>query len=90
MLNELVEEIKPDDFTPLLLKHAHVTTLQRLGYLTETVCGNQNLADALFEKMMIANISFFRIPLKASKATKGFSSSNRWKVIVNTEIEIDE
>jgi hypothetical protein len=35
-------------------------------------------------------LSLFRIPLKASKEIKGFSSDNRWKVIVNTDIEIDE
>jgi hypothetical protein len=72
------------------MKHIHVTTLQRLGYLLENVCLNTLLADALFKAMKREALSLFRIPLKASKETKGFSSDNRWKVIVNTEIEIDE
>jgi predicted transcriptional regulator of viral defense system len=90
VLNELSEVIKPTDFSPRLLQHVHATTLQRLGYLLETVCFDQDLGEALFEAMNQEKINFFRIPLKASKETKGFSSDNRWKVIVNTEIEIDE
>lgn len=90
VLNELAEVIKPDDFTHSFLKHVHVTALQRLGYLLENVCFNTQLADALFESMKRENLSLFRIPLKAAKQSKGFSSDNRWKVILNSEIEIDE
>jgi hypothetical protein len=64
--------------------------MQRMGYLLENVCFNMELADALFEAMKREGLSLFRIPLKTAKETKGFSSENRWNVIVNTEIEIDE
>jgi predicted transcriptional regulator of viral defense system len=90
VLNELAEVMKPSDFSPQLLQHAPATTLQRLGYLLETVCYNQELADTLYESMEREKISLFRIPLKTVKETKSYSSDNRWKVIVNTEIEIDE
>lgn len=90
VLNELAEVIKPSDFSSALMKHMHVTALQRLGYLLENVCFNLELADSLFGAMEKEKLSFFRIPLKAAKETKGYSSDNRWKVIVNTEIEIDE
>ena len=90
VLNELVEVIKPSDFTIALLKNTPVTALQRLGYLLENACLNTQLADALFEAMKGEEISLFRTPLKAAKESKGFSSDNRWKVVVNTEIEIDE
>jgi predicted transcriptional regulator of viral defense system len=90
VLNELTEAIKVSDFSLMLLKHVHVTTMQRLGYLMETVCLRQELADSLFETMKKENLSFFRIPLKASKDAKGYSSENRWNVIVNTVIETDD
>ncbi len=90
VLNELAEVIKPSDVSITLLQHTPVTALQRLGYLLESVCSNQALADALFECMEKAKLHFFRIPLKTAKQAKGYSSDNRWKVIVNTEIEIDE
>jgi predicted transcriptional regulator of viral defense system len=90
VLNELTEVINPADFSLTLLKHVHVTTMQRLGYLLEHVCFNQELADTLFGAMQREKLGFFRIPLKAANETKGFASDHRWKVIVNTEIEIDE
>lgn len=90
VLNELSEVIRASDFSHMLLHHTHVTTLQRLGYMLDNVCFNTALADALFESMNRENLRFFRIPLKASKSTKGYSSENRWKVVVNAEIEIDE
>ncbi len=90
VLSELSEVIKPEDFKPELMHHTHVTALQRLGYLLEHVCMENELADALFDAMENEKHNFFRIPLKASKNSKGFTSENRWKVIVNTEIEIDE
>jgi predicted transcriptional regulator of viral defense system len=90
VLNELTEVIKPADFSEVLLQHTPVTSLQRLGYLLETACFNQELADSLYASMERGKLKCFRIPLKAAKATKGFSSDNRWNVIVNTEIEIDE
>jgi predicted transcriptional regulator of viral defense system len=90
VINELSEVISPLDFTPLLLKHAHTTALQRLGYLLEKVCLKMELADALWVSMEQQNMPLFRIPLKASIENKGHSSLNRWNVIENTEIEIDE
>jgi predicted transcriptional regulator of viral defense system len=90
VLNELAEVIKPADFSPALLQHSHVTALQRVGYLLEVVCHNQELADALFVAMEREKLKLFRIPLKPGKDIQGYSSGNRWKVIVNTEIETDE
>jgi predicted transcriptional regulator of viral defense system len=89
VLNELAEVLQPADFNTELLDYAPVTALQRLGYLLDA-CYKTELADALYDAMEKHPLNCFRIPLKASGATKGFSSENRWKVIVNAEIEIDE
>lgn len=90
VLAELSEVINPEDFTPQLVHYVNVSTLQRMGYLLETACNRLELADALFESMMREELSLFRVPLKASRKTKGYSSENRWNVIVNTEIEVEE
>ena len=63
---------------------------QRLGYLLDKIFDNQMLANALYTSLQSSNASFFRTPLKASASTKGFSSDEKWKVIINTEIEPDE
>lgn len=90
VLNELAEEIKPTDFDALFIQNTPVTALQRLGYLLDKVIENKILADSLYEILIQNKAKMFRVPLKASAPTKGFSSDERWKVIINTEIEIDE
>jgi len=89
VLFELMEVLKPSDFNEDILVHTAVTTLQRLGYLLEFACSNTELSDALYKTLEKNKFRLFRIPLKASFPTKGFSSENRWKVIVNTDIDID-
>ncbi|MFA5816665.1 MAG: type IV toxin-antitoxin system AbiEi family antitoxin [Bacteroidales bacterium] len=90
VLNELIEVITPMDFNKDLLDYVPVTALQRLGYLMEFACLNNELADALFTAMKNQSLNFYRIPLKPSLPIKGHSSANRWSVIENTKIEIDE
>ncbi len=90
ILAELVESIQPDAFDNNLLQHVPVTALQRFGYLLDKVFDNQSLANALYHALEKNNFLLFRIPLKASAPMKGFEVDERWKVIVNTEIEIDE
>jgi len=90
ILNELVEEIKPGDFHVYLIENTPMAALQRLGYVLDNVIENKDLANALYQSLKQAKAKLFRIPLKGSVPTKGFSSDARWKVIVNTEIEMDE
>ena len=90
VINELAESIKPGDFSAELIAHASVSAMQRLGYILEFACSQENLADHLFESLKNNQIKFFRIPLKASLKAINYPTDNRWKVIVNTEIEIDE
>jgi predicted transcriptional regulator of viral defense system len=90
VITELAEVLTENSFNSELLKYSHITSLQRLGYLLEFACQKMELADALYESLISGNSNFFRIPLKSLVPAKGFSSDNRWKVIVNTEIEIDD
>lgn len=90
VLSELAESIQPDAFDNSLLQHVPVTALQRLGYLLDKVFDNQLLANALYHALQNNESPLFRIPLKASAPAKGFTSDERWKVIVNTVIELDE
>jgi len=89
VLYELIDALKPSDFNKDVIEHANLTTLQRMGYLLEYACSSSGISDALFNILKRNKRRLFRIPLKASAPTKGFSSDNRWKVIANTEIDID-
>ena len=90
VLNELAESIKPEMFSKELFENVSVTALQRLGYILEEILENELLSNALYKALQKKKVTFFRTPLKASASINGFSSNERWKVIVNTEIEIDD
>lgn len=90
VLEELAEAIKPGDFSQLFVRTTPATTLQRLGYLLENVINNQKLSSALYKQMIKTGVNFFRTPLKPSTSSRGFSSDERWKVIINTIIETEE
>lgn len=90
VLSELAENIQPDAFNINLLNHVPVTALQRLGYLLDKVIDNQSLANALYIALQNNHAPLFRIPLKADAPAKGFASDDRWKVIVNATVELDE
>jgi predicted transcriptional regulator of viral defense system len=90
VLNELVEEIDPKEFNSVFFEAIPTTVVQKLGYLIEKVIRNENLANKLFKASKENQLDFYRIPLKPSASLKGFLSDNRWKVIANIEIEMDE
>lgn len=88
ILNELMESIKPGNINQELLKFTSITTFQRLGYLMDHVLQNNVLSAAVYKIVKKENL--FRIPLKTSAPTSGFLSNEKWKVIVNTEIKLEE
>ncbi|TAN00431.1 MAG: hypothetical protein EPN39_04405 [Chitinophagaceae bacterium] len=88
VLNELTEAIKPEQITESFLQTMPVTAIQRLGFLLDVIL-KQDIGKHLYEVSQKAGLDFFRIPLKTAAAKKGFPADERWKVIVNTEIEID-
>ena len=90
VLNELAEEMKPEKFDKEFFKHVSIATIQRLGYLLDGVLNKEELAASLYEKIQQMKLELYRLPLKASGKIKGFSSDEKWKVIINTDIEIDE
>ncbi len=90
ILNELMENIKPESIRSLPIKEIPITALQRLGYLLEMVLHNQNLANELYTLLQTNHEVLFRTPLKPSSSIKGFETDEKWKVIINTTIEIDE
>lgn len=88
VLVELSEKIGATDPFHLLAEHSPVSVLQRLGYLLEHV-GRPELADVLYQNMLNKGAALFRAALKTGEPSEGFPSDERWKVIVNTEIETD-
>lgn len=90
VLNELAEVMKPERITGELLEMLSVPSIQRLGYVLDTILGQKALADKFFSESQKLKKEFFRQPLKAGGEKKGFPIDDRWKIIINTDIEIDE
>lgn len=89
VLNELAEELNFRDVDISLFDNTPVPTIQRLGYLLETLDFTE-LADDLLHKVNEVGITFRRTLLKAGKDNEDSDYNAKWKIIINEEIEIDE
>jgi predicted transcriptional regulator of viral defense system len=90
VLNELQEAIDINKIDENFIKILATSTLQRMGYLCNMVLESSLMADKIYELSKQLNIKFFRIPLSTSHGKKGFPFNERWKIIENVTIEIDE
>lgn len=90
VLYEMMEAFQFDEHSLDLLKCYPSAIIQRMGYIL-TLLDYETLADELDALCKDCGMKFRRTPLKASKPTKdGMDVNNRWKVIINQEIDIDE
>ena len=89
VLSELKESLKPAHFSVKLLKHAKISTIQRLGYIFEDVLGRSDLADSLVKYCEKAELKFSQIKLDPSCSSEGSEVNKKWKLILNTTIELD-
>ena len=90
VINELADAMKPENFTEEFISFAPIVMLQRLGYMLDKVVGKEDMADKLYSEMQKKYPTWQRMPLRTGKSEIGFSSDPKWKIVVNTEIEIDE
>jgi predicted transcriptional regulator of viral defense system len=89
VLNELAEVMRPERITQELINTLTIPTIQRLGYLLDVI-QKKELADKLYAESQKLKKDFFRQPLKAGLEKTGFPTDERWKIVINTDIEIDE
>jgi predicted transcriptional regulator of viral defense system len=90
IINELSEEINGHESVSDIFQLASHATIQRLGYLWEYVCDQPALADALFRVVKENRSTLKAYKLDPAREDDKQKQANRWKIIVNTEIEIDE
>lgn len=90
VLNDLTETLDASKFDGDFFKLYPAPIYQRLGYILENILEEDVLADILFEKLSQSGKRLRITPFKIGKSTGRYDDSNRWKVIENQEIEIDE
>lgn len=86
VLNELAEQIDPEELIRIA-GYSPIAWTQRLGYLLDLVEA-KDLADRVAEYIKQKRPN--RKPLAPWAPVKGAISSNRWKLLVNTNVEADE
>ena len=89
VINELLETVKRNDVKEELINYASVSTLQRLGFVLDEILNKKEIADKIFSLCKKAGKKFYWIPLKASEKKSKEVLSEKWKLLINTEIEID-
>jgi predicted transcriptional regulator of viral defense system len=86
VLSELAEEIAVDKMIEAA-KVCPVSWSQRLGYLLELL-GNEELAQSL--QPFVSETARSYTPLRRAADIAGGKRNQRWKLIVNVEVEADE
>ncbi len=89
VINELLETVKRNDISKDLINYASVSSLQRLGFVLDEILNKKEIADRIFSLCKKAGIKFYLIPLKASGKKNKEVLSEKWKLMINTEIEPD-
>lgn len=90
VLSELLEVVDFSLITKDILVYTSFAAIRRLGYITEEVLGEQEKADMLYKKLKEFDVRFLPTKLSTSKQCEHSITVSRWKIIVNTQIEIDE
>ena len=91
VLAELLDSTDFANANPYLYQFASLAALQRLGYIAEEILEGQNQADALYRRLHEAGLRFRWAALsKLKPADDLMHRSSRWKVIINTNIEVDD
>jgi predicted transcriptional regulator of viral defense system len=87
VLGDLAEKIDAEALVDAARKEGELAHVQRLGFLLDLVAGHDlttPLAKWLGEQQPRAT------PLRAGRSSKGARKDERWLVLVNHEVEVDE
>jgi len=86
VLQELYEEMNVSRLKKTAKLIGNKASIQRLGFILETVVGAQKLADTLYQ--ILCKNTFYSVPLSPVKQRRG-TINDKWKIIINMEIEPD-
>ena len=92
VLSELAETLNFEIISEVFLKSLNVAIIQRLGYILDLL-EFKELAYTLFQKSKNADIKFRKYPLSVLSEKKNYTDfqiNDKWKIIINEEIDIDE
>lgn len=86
-LDELTEDTDEQDLIALTSWYDQKSTIQRAGFLLESLFGKNAFAEVLYQKLK--QQSYYPVLLSPKKNQKPGSANNRWKIDVNINLESD-
>ncbi|HEA30714.1 MAG TPA: hypothetical protein ENH91_12125 [Leeuwenhoekiella sp.] len=86
-IEELLEEVTPNDLEDLLSWYGNKATLQRLGFLLDEIDQENSLSGLIFQHLK--NQKIHPILLKPTNQQRPGSVNNKWKVDANLKLETD-
>lgn len=90
ILEELADKLDFRGSSENLFNYTSIATVQRLGYILESVLGEKEIADVLHGELLTYVKRFRYVPLSTRKPDENSEKDARWKVNINTMIETDE
>ena len=73
-----------------LFNYTSIATIQRLGYILDEILEQKEIADELYAELLLYVKRFRYISLCTHKSDEYAEKNTRWKVNINSIIEIDE
>ncbi len=86
ILQELAQVMKASTLAKTTMRYPSTPVIQRLGYILDKVLGEEKLSEAL--QKVLSNRTIVPVLLSVQNKKKG-ETDERWKVIINMEIESD-
>ncbi|RJE71556.1 type IV toxin-antitoxin system AbiEi family antitoxin [Reichenbachiella sp. MSK19-1] len=87
VLEELMEEITPEDIKTLLSWYPHKSSIQRLGFILEELEAEDNLTSPIL--YYLKQSKYFPVLLSPKSDQKAGAVNNPWKVDINITLESD-
>jgi predicted transcriptional regulator of viral defense system len=87
VLSELAESLDPEKLSAAAASEPETASVQRLGWLLDHL-GHAALADALHAALSVSKL-LPKAALDPAASRAGHTSSNRWRIIENTQPEAD-
>ena len=89
ILSELIESTDFANASEGVFKLCSTPCIQRLGYLIDTVIGDKRQGETIYSELRKLN-SRIRNTALSSRSEPSGEVDEKWKVILNTQIEIDD
>ncbi len=90
VLAELTEETDFSKVSNELLDYTSLSAVQRLGFILEYILEENEQADVLYKQLYNYGKRLNYVPLSTRSSNKNVEKDTRWKIYINTEIEVDD